>query len=301
MSLESENLAVRLEELASQFMVGSDNFNGCPATHEKAFGAPIFGYAQGSDSIWGTFKKSVDLDYLTPLEAFKSAYPDSPVVLERLSVMVFVLPQTEKTMKEQNKATKILSEGWARSRGSHQRVVDGLALHLKENLNLMGILSVVPDHLEDWKVFPSASYQLTSKWSHRHAGFAAGLGTFGLCDGLITKIGKAHRMGSIIVNHPLPITVRDYEIDDYQKYCLYFNSGTCGLCIKRCPAGAITAQGHNKHLCSDFLKTSIPYIEANWPDMAGTYGCGLCQSKVPCATRIPPVRVSKKAAAACGG
>jgi hypothetical protein len=34
-----------------------------------------------------------------------------------------------------------------------------------------------------------------SSWSERHAAHAAGLGTFGLCDGLITAKGKAMQGG----------------------------------------------------------------------------------------------------------
>jgi epoxyqueuosine reductase QueG len=288
MSFDPLNLAKKLEDLANEFMDSPENSNGNPAVLEKAFSNPIFGYAQGADSIWGTFKNSVDPNYMTPREVFNLAYPENSAG-DNLSVMVFVLPQTSQTMKDQNKATDILSERWARSRGSHKRVVDGLASHLKTNLDSLGIMSVIPDHLAEWKTFTSASFQLTSSWSHRHAGFAAGLGTFGLCDGLITKIGKAHRMGSLIIDHPLPVTPRDYEIDDYNKYCLYFNSNTCGQCIKRCPVGAITDKGHNKTLCWKFLKASIPYVATNWPEAAGAYGCGLCQSKVPCATKIPPL------------
>jgi NAD-dependent dihydropyrimidine dehydrogenase PreA subunit len=297
MTLNSQSLAERLEELANQFMDSPENSNGHPAVPEKAFASPLIGYAGAADPIWESFKTSVDPQYLTPAAAFSALYPDSPLVLEDLSVMVFVLPQTRLTMKDQNQAKDIVSERWARSRVSHQRVVDGLALHLKNSLEAMGIEAAVPDHLPQWKVFPSDAFQLTSMWSHRHAGFAAGLGTFGLCDGLITPIGKAHRMGSVIVNHPLPATPRDYGIDQFQKYCLFFNSGTCGLCIKRCPAGAITEQGHNKARCSDFLKASAPYIESRWPEIAGGYGCGLCQSKVPCAAGIPAVPA--KAACSC--
>jgi epoxyqueuosine reductase len=50
----------------------------------------------------------------------------------------------------------------------------------------------------NWTVVNSQRYSYASSWSERHAAYAAGLGTFGLCDGLITARGKAVRFGSII-------------------------------------------------------------------------------------------------------
>jgi epoxyqueuosine reductase QueG len=124
------------------------------------------------------------------------------------------------------------------------------------------------------------------------------LGTFGLCDGLITRVGKAHRMGSLVINHPLPVTLRDYRDDDFRRDCLWFNSGSCGLCVKRCPVGALSSSGHDKEKCSGFLNRTKDYIAANWPDLAGAYGCGLCQSRVPCAVRAPKL---PKAGSVAGG
>ena len=43
----------------------------------------------------------------------------------------------------------------------------------------------------------SEKYGMASCWSERHAAFVSGLGTFGLCDGLITPVGKAMRCGSV--------------------------------------------------------------------------------------------------------
>jgi epoxyqueuosine reductase QueG len=231
---------------------------------------------------------AVDAECLSPLAAFLSLYPQGAQAQD-LYVMVLVLPQTVKTIKEQNKTTYWPGEGWARSRAAHDKAVHGLARHLQSFLEAKGIEAVVPDLTPTWRTKPSSAYQITSLWSHRHAGFMAGLGTFGLCDGLITKVGKAHRMTSLVVRNPLPVTPRSYADHDFRRDCLWFNSGSCGLCVKRCPAGAITESGHDKLKCSDFLKASTPYIETHWPDLKGAYACGLCQSHVPCAVRTPKV------------
>jgi epoxyqueuosine reductase len=47
--------------------------------------------------------------------------------------------------------------------------------------------------------------------------YAAGLGTFGLCDGLITACGKAMRTGSVAARLEIDALSRPY--DDHQAYC----------------------------------------------------------------------------------
>jgi epoxyqueuosine reductase QueG len=74
---------------------------------------------------------------------------------------------------------------------------------------------------------------------------------------------------------------------DIYEYCLYYRKGTCGLCVKKCPAGAITLQGgHDKKKCYAFLFDKAPaYIKENFG--FDGYGCGFCQVGVPCESSIP--------------
>ena len=65
--------------------------------------------------------------------------------------------------------------------------------HLVATLTGAGIAAVAPTRLRQWSMAP-----VTSNWSERHIAYAAGLGTFGLCDGLITPLGKAMRCGSVV-------------------------------------------------------------------------------------------------------
>jgi epoxyqueuosine reductase QueG len=177
-------------------------------------------------------------------------------------------------------------ERWARSRiFGENNVNSGLRRHLAARLLDQGILAVAPQLLPQWHIMRTPQgYEYSSPWSERHAAHAAGLGTFGLCDGLITAAGKAHRAGSIVINRPLPLTSRPYQ--SYHEYCPFLSAGRCGACIKRCPAGALSEKGHDKARCAAFLwgKTQ-PYVEQTW-HFEG-YGCGLCQVGVPCESGIP--------------
>ncbi|NIR13985.1 MAG: epoxyqueuosine reductase, partial [Desulfobacterales bacterium] len=114
--------------------------------------------------------------------------------------------------------------------------------------------------------------------------YASGLGTFGLCDGLITPVGKAMRTGSVVARIQVPPTSRPYR--EHQEYCLFFTKGICGICIKRCPVGAITEAGKDKPTCHKHLfPVTKDYVTSEYG--FDGYGCGLCQTRVPCESKIP--------------
>jgi hypothetical protein len=290
--LEGQDEAVKtINALAQSFMAGPENDLRMPGGPEPAFGPPLLASAAGDDPIWERIKSVVHPQHLLPLEAFTRAFSQSQALASDLSVLVFVLPQTEATRGDQRKASDFPSQRWARSRFLGQpQVVDGLARHLQTGLAALGIEAMVPDHLPGFAhLAEGGPYGLASPWSHRHAAFAAGLGTFGLCDGLITPVGKSVRLGSLIIRHKLSHRVRPYE--GYRDYCSFSPSGSCGRCIGRCPIGAISEKGHDKAACAAWtLEASREGIARRWPEIAGGYSCGLCQVGVPCEKAIPPAR-----------
>jgi len=110
-----------------------------------------------------------------------------------------------------------------------------------EKLTEEGVEAVAPMLSPLWKGVTSEKYLYASTWSERHAAYAAGLGTFGLSDGLITPRGKAMRTGSVVANIKIDPTPRPYT--DHHAYCLFYADGSCRKCIERCPIGAITEEG----------------------------------------------------------
>lgn len=129
----------------------------------------------------------------------------------------------------------------------------------------------------------------TSNWSERHAIYAAGMGTFSLSDGFITARGKAMRCGSVVVNLRLPPTPRQYR--SHTENCPFYIDKSCGVCIDRCPAGAITKKGHDKKQCYNYISEHIGHL--NQLHQVEIYGCGLCQTAVPCESKIPPAVARK--------
>ena len=287
--MTAEQTAAFLHQLTRDFLDSPANDAQMPGGFEPAFGPDfLLGYAAGDDPIWKAYQNGgVGPEQWTPLEAYTRGFPGEPAEAVDLTVIVWILPQTKATISDQRREKVYACERWARSRFLGQgRVVDGLAKLFLAELGARGIPGVAPDQLPGFSHLESSRFTISSPWSHRHAAHAAGLGTFGLCDGFISPLGKAIRLGSLVVKAKLPITLRPYS--NYREYCLFFNSKTCGRCIQRCPAEALSPEGHDKRRCRHYtFEVNLNHIAETWPDLKGGYACGLCQVAVPCATGIP--------------
>ncbi len=112
-----------------------------------------------------------------------------------------------------------------------------------------------------------------------------GLSTFGMSDGLITPVGKAIRVGSVIVRKRFTPTPRSYK--NHNEWCLYHSTGKCLVCMRRCPAGAISESGHDKVKCKEYIRNvTAVHVEKEQLGIR-VNSCGICQTKVPCENRIP--------------
>ena len=282
--MDARELAAWLEEAIKRFFSESPENSLKNAEGEKAFDAPLVGFSRGDDSIYAKLKEDIGPFYLTPVEIFEKSFPDEgPVSGGELTVVSWILPQTRNTRAEHRKETVRPSERWARARYYGEMFNDLVRKHVSQILENKGIAAVAPLHAPFWSWAVSERYSLASNWSERHAAFVAGLGTFGLCDGLITPVGKAIRCGSVVARMAVPPTQRPYN--NHREYCLHFSKGTCDKCIKRCPAGAISTDGHDKIKCQAYLKEMSGYIKERFG--FETHPCGLCQTGVPCEFRIP--------------
>ena len=124
--------------------------------------------------------------------------------------------------------------------------------------------------------------------------YAAGHGTFGLSDGLITERGIAHRCGNVVTSLVLPASPRTAE-SPYSN-CLFYAGVNCQACIKRCPAEAITEAGHDKKRCQQYLRDigySARSLSQGYDNETSVAGCGLCQTKVPCEFQNPIKRLKR--------
>ena len=251
---------------------------------EKAFGTPLVGFSKGDDPLYEDYKEHVGPFYMTPWEVFAITFRDFSVKPGELTVISWILPQTQATKADNRRETFYPSERWARARIFGEQVNEKLRKHVVATLESNGYQAVAPTLTPQFSTRISPKYGLASTWSERHAAYASGLGTFGLCDGLITPVGKAMRTGSVVARIDIPPTKRPYS--DHREYCLFFTEGICGKCISRCPVGAVTEAGKDKRRCLGHLRPgTADYVKSNYK--FDGYGCGLCQTGVPCESKIP--------------
>jgi epoxyqueuosine reductase QueG len=278
--------AAWLNHLIAGFVAGPDNVLGGPLGAEPAWADPLVGYANGADPLWSLYKTVVGPFHWTPKEVFDLAFPEADALADTLTVICWILPQTSATKAANRLQTRFPAEHWSRSRIFGEQFNNKLRQHVVAELADAGYLAVSPMLHPAWQSVNSANYGFASTWSERHAAYAAGLGTFGLCDGLITPLGKAMRVGTVVARLPIAPAARPYS--NHHAYCLFHTQGTCGRCIERCPAGALSAQGHDKLACQAYLEhVTKPYVTA--VHGFDGYGCGLCQTGVPCESGIPAV------------
>ncbi len=250
----------------------------------------LVGFCAGTDPIFLEYKKYVGPFHLTPIEAIERYCKIKEMKCKNtkhLTVIAYILPIHRETKRQNFEYSREWpSEKWAHTRLFGEKANVELQRYLLEELkNEFGIFGIAPS--TEPKLFKvhrmhAEAYQgvWASTWSHRHACFAAGLGSFGLSDGFINERGKALRCGSFIIAHELPSDSSKRPASPYQ-YC-----NRCGDCVKRCPVGAITFEnGYDKQKCSIKVTGTIPYIKEHYN--INIYACGLCQVNVSCSDGFP--------------
>lgn len=273
-----------IEKIIRDFVETSPENSLKNASGEKAFDTPLIGFSSGGDPLYPDYKEVVGPFHWTPLEIFSATFPEIDIRPEDLTVISWILPQTSATKADNRKETFYPSQRWARARFFGEDVNNFLREHVSKTLQKANIPAIAPVLSPHWKRRDSDRYVFASNWSERHAAYAAGLGTFGLCDGLITAKGKAMRAGSVIAHIPIEPSSRPYS--SHTEYCLFHAKGVCKKCIPRCPVNAISEKGKDKIKCYNHIRNSTAdYIRTHY-GFSG-YACGLCQTGVPCESKIP--------------
>lgn len=225
----------------------------------QIFENPIIGVAAYDDPIWKSLKEPavVGPQHMTPLEWMPGAK----------SVISYFLPFSE-VVRISNRNKGMPSKEWLYGRWDGELFNNKLRSLIVESVKDKGYRAVAPALEEEFSV---ADHR--SNWSERHVAFIAGLGTFSISYSLITKLGTAGRFGSVVIDKELEPSKREYT--ELREYC-----DCCGTCISRCPSSALTHEAKDKERCSNFLNK---ILEQNKP----RYGCGKCQTAVPCEFQNP--------------
>ncbi|ADD68586.1 4Fe-4S ferredoxin, iron-sulfur binding protein [Denitrovibrio acetiphilus DSM 12809] len=280
----NENDLRKLTEDKILYLVETSAENTLKGFSEKAWDTPLTAFSSGADPLYNSYKTIVGEKFWTPVEIMQKTFPHDTFNEDHLTVISWILPQTEATLSDQRQETELPSSRWVHSRHYGEFFNEFLRREIRDMYLSMGIKACAPALSPDFAYQESETTGKYSNWSERHVAYAAGLGTFSLSDGFITEKGMAARIGSVVIDTYITPDKREYT--NHLGNCLYYAKGTCGACIKRCPAGAITREGHDKQKCFDYIRgVTGPHAQK----LLGTFQtpCGLCQVRVPCEKHNP--------------
>lgn len=225
----------------------------------RIFGEPLVGIAAADDQLFARLKEpdAVGPHHMSP----KEWLPEGQAVIS------YFLPFT-KEVREANRKPGLPAREWLHGRIEGEELNNLLRPFLLTLFKNDGYDALCPVLDKRFSVVSRRS-----NWSERHVAYIAGLGTFSLSRSLITKAGSAGRLGSIVVSASIEPTSRYYDgVDD--------NCTRCGACIYRCPPLAIAEAGKDNGICGEYLDRVLALYKPR-------YGCGKCQTGVPCEDKIP--------------
>jgi len=241
-----------------------DDFTGAFAKKaQTGWKEPLVGFARADDPLFAKLKEVACPTHAKP----------ENLLPEARTVIAFFIPFHDDVV-DSNKSGHFSSRAWAVAYIETNRLINELNHYLKDALISRGHKAafVPATHNFDEKT-------LLSDWSHRHAAYIAGLGTFGLNHMLITERGCCGRIGSLVTDLEIEPTPRSDR-----KFCLYKAGSTCGNCVKICVNGALTTGGLDRHRCYRMCLENgkrFAHLEGI------TDVCGKCKVGVPCSTAIP--------------
>jgi epoxyqueuosine reductase QueG len=254
--------------------IGNHPDNHLPDSDSPYVDKPLVGFAAADDQIFQDYQQIIGPFHLLPDELLSGA----------ASVISWILPIGRVVRESNRRQMEFPSLEWALTRTHGETINGDLRRHLVAWLEDQKYTAVAPQYSPLWQEFRDTPVGIASRWSERHAAYAAGLGTFSLSDGFITSRGIAHRCGSVITTMRLTASPRKFS--NHTSNCLLYHDGSCGACIQRCPVGAITREGHDKTRCRELVYGTAPEKLSKEYGVSQT-GCGLCQTKVPCEAAIP--------------
>lgn len=243
---------------------------------EKRFQQPLVGFADAYHPYVRNLKKIVHKEHQMPEDVIKDA----------TAVLVYFLPFQQWVAKS-NEQQGLASKDWARI----YEETNAFFLKINEHMiRFIGQLGYKAMMAPEAAVFYRE--EVISHWSFRHLAYAAGLGTFGLNNMLITERGCAGRFNVLVTNLPIKSDKPKEE-----EFCLYKRNEGCGLCIKRCPVKALTTKGFDRYRCfgqclenakvhNQFGKSYADHYGEEAAD-SGSEVCGKCLTGLPCTFHRP--------------
>ena len=235
------------------------------------WGKPLVGFADANHPDILNLKETISPTHKLPSEVLSSA----------TVVITYFVPFTRDLAETNRLDGDMASPEWALAYEETNAMFSKMNTFLISELESMGYQACVSPEASTFD-----QNKLISNWSHRHFARVGGLGTFGINNMLITKTGCCGRYGSVVTNLQV---VPDEPLEE--DYCFYKRNGRCGICVRRCPSGALTLEGYDRDKCYQVLKKNAAHYtgfgssysnETGEPNSIGSEVCGKCVANVPC-------------------
>lgn len=193
------------------------------------------------------------------------------------TVVVFFLPFVP-ALSNGNEPGKFPSRDWGRSLDLTNALIGDISKFIRSVFQGRGYASKLTPATYNFD-----AVTLTARWSHKHLAHICGLGRFGLNAQMITPSGCAGRLGSMVTDAPMG----DHPLVTEPELCLYRAGKGCRQCEQRCPVGAVTPDGIDRHRCNTRLQI-IRKQFAEQPDMGNDIEvCAKCVAGMPCSLSAP--------------
>ena len=236
------------------------------------FGTPIVGFADAWHPFIQSLRNHIDEIHLVPQD----------VIPDAKTVICYFVPFTKELAKTNDPEDRLASAQWARAYEELNALFAQLNQEIIDFLTENGFKAAVTEQATTFD-----QKKLVSLWSQRHFAYAAGLGTFGLNNMLITAQGCCGRYSSVVTDMDVP-----HAGPLPEEHCLYKKNGSCMKCVEMCPAGALSKDGYDRQKCyaicqeNALVHNSYGSSYDNGSGEANSVGsevCGKCVTGAPCA------------------
>ena len=220
---------------------------------------PVVRFADAKGSYIRALKEIVSPAHLMPED-----FMENPNI-----VISYFIPFTEELAAvNMNVEGNMAAQEWADAYHLTNTLISDISQYVADFLTEMGYRAVPPTDV----VFDRE--EILSNWSQRHIAYAAGLGTFGINNMLISEKGCCGRYGSVIADIPV-----EPNLPLNEERCLYKKSGSCKKCVQNCFFGALTAERFDRKKCYEICMINDA--------KTGADVCGKCDIDIPCAFKRP--------------
>ena len=224
---------------------------------------PVVRFADAANPDFLKLRQIITYDHHVPQDYL-------PEAKNVLSWFLPFLPELAKENQEGNLSSASWADAYLLTNEMAAWVNERLVSYIREE---MGCEAAVP-----FDAGMIGTDNPRSRWSQRHVAHLAGHGTFGLNNMLISDTGSVGRYFSVV-------TAMEIEPDHpiREERCLWKQDGSCGLCVKKCVAGALTETGFDRFRCLEQCLEN----KSRYP---GADVCGKCTVELPCSYEIPKMK-----------